>query len=593
MQHAVKSVKNFIWHFVKKQKGGFIFTQVFALALALDATLWPYVIKVIIETIEGFQGPREEIWPVISHVIILGLILWFSLDIAFWINGIFKTKVYPRFEAAIRMFMYDYVNSHSYSFFINNFTGTIANKVADMPRSCGAIVDMAITTFIPTFVALIISIIFFSFISPVFALILGGWVIIHIISCYFFLRKCTSYSTIHSESRSRLLGRIVDTITNNLNVRLFSRNTYEYQYTLEFQEDERKKYAETLWHIEKMRLILALICFLITGVLMIWYEVYSYRKGIIDIAEFIFILNTTFQITSITWMAGIMLPDFFREVGIARQALSIINSPVEIKDLPNAQELKVDRGEIKFNNVTFKYHHNENLFENKSVTILPGQRVGLVGVSGSGKTTFAHLILRHYELEGGEILIDGQDIRNVTQESLRRQIAMIPQEPMLFHRSLKENIRYGDITASDEQVYRAAKIANCHEFIMSLPQGYDTIAGERGSKLSGGQRQRISIARAMLKNAPIIILDEATSALDSITEKQIQSSLMQVTHNRTTIIIAHRFSTLTDVDRIIVFKKGDIVEDGSHEELFKKRGEYYKLWEMQNDGFLPKELIDE
>lgn len=593
MQHAVKSVKNFIWHFVKKQKGGFVCTQIFALALALDATLWPYVIKVIIETIEGFQGSREEIWPVISHVIIFGLILWFSLDIAFWINGVFKTKVYPKFEASIRMFMYDYVNSHSYSFFINNFTGTIANKVADMPRSCGAIVDMAITTFIPTFVALIISIIFFSFISPVFALILGGWVIIHIISCYFFLRKCTRYSTIHSESRSRLLGRIVDTITNNLNVRLFSRNSYEYQYTLEFQEDERKKYAETLWHIEKMRLILALICFSITGVLMIWYEVYSYKKGIIDIAEFIFILNTTFQITSITWMAGIMLPDFFREVGIARQALSIINAPVEIEDLPNAEELKVEKGEIKFNNVTFKYHHNENLFENKSVTILPGQRVGLVGVSGSGKTTFAHLILRHYELENGEILIDGQDIRNVTQESLRRQIAMIPQEPMLFHRSLKENIRYGDITASDEQVYRAAKIANCHEFIMSLAQGYDTIAGERGSKLSGGQRQRISIARAMLKNAPIIILDEATSALDSITEKQIQNSLAQVTRNKTTIIIAHRLSTLTDVDRIIVFKKGDIVEDGSHEELFKKRGEYYKLWDMQNDGFLPKELINE
>lgn len=592
-QQGFKTVKSFIWFFIKKQNVGFLFTQIFALAFALDATLWPYVIKLMIEAIEGYSGPREEIWPAISGVVIFGLTLWISLDICFRINGYCKTKTYPNFEANIRMFLYDYVNNHSYSFFINNFTGSIANKIAEIPRSCGAIVNMIITNFIPTLTALAISITFFSFISPIFALILAAWVFVHILICYYGSKRCTFYSTAHSESRNQLVGKIVDTITNNLNVRLFSRKGYEYDYTLEYQEDELKKHARVLTYIENMRLLLSFICFIITGVILTAYEIYCYKRGVIDIAGFIFILNTSFQITSITWMAGIMLPDFFSEIGVARQALSIINAPIEVEDLAKAQDLKVEKGEIKFDNVTFKYHYNKNLFKNKTVTILPSQKIGLVGVSGSGKTTFAHLVLRHYEIESGEILIDGQNIRNVTQESLRRQIAMIPQEPKLFHRSLKENIRYGDLNATDEQVYKAAKLANCHEFIMSLPEGYDTVAGEGGAKLSGGQRQRISIARAILKNAPILILDEATSALDTVTERQIQESLTKVMKDKTTIIIAHRLTTLTGVDRIIVFKKGDIVEDGTHEELLRRGGEYRKLWDMQTNGFLPEELEEE
>ena len=278
----------------------------------------------------------------------------------------------------------------------------------------------------------------------------------------------------------------------------------------------------------------------------------------------------------------------FKEMGTIRPALSLVIQKHAITDFLGEKDLNISKGEIHFENVTFNYLKNTNLFKNQNLVIEAGQKVGLVGFSGSGKTTFVNLMLRFFELNEGRILIDGQDIAKVTQDSLRTHIAMIPQEPMLFHRTLLENIRYGRLDASDEEVLEAAKKAHCHEFIMKLEQGYETMVGERGIKLSGGQRQRIAIARAILKNAPILILDEATSALDSVTEKLIQASLKVLMKGRTTIVIAHRLSTLADMDRILVFKQGQIVEDGPQEELLKKEGHFAKLYALQSGGLLPE-----
>ena len=269
------------------------------------------------------------------------------------------------------------------------------------------------------------------------------------------------------------------------------------------------------------------------------------------------------------------------------EALSIIFSFKEIRDKEDARILNCTRGKIVFDRVKFHYKGTEPLFRDKSVEIAAGQKVGLVGYSGGGKTTFANLILRLYNVTGGAILIDGQDIREVTQDSLRENIAMIPQDTSLFHRSLTENIRYGRINATDDEVIEAAKKAHAHEFISRLPQGYDSLVGERGIKLSGGQRQRIAIARAILKNAPILILDEATSQLDSVTENLIQESLRELMQNKTAIVIAHRLSTLLYMDRILVFDKGRIVADGSHDELLARGRLYKNLWNAQVGGFLP------
>jgi ATP-binding cassette subfamily B protein len=289
------------------------------------------------------------------------------------------------------------------------------------------------------------------------------------------------------------------------------------------------------------------------------------------------------------WFTSFQLTVFARELGTIGNALEIIQKGHDILDVKDAAHLVIHGGKIAFENVTFAYNANKPVFEHFNVVIPAGQKIGLVGFSGSGKSTFVNLILRFYDLQQGRILIDDQNIDEVTQESLRSQIAMIPQEPALFHRTLMENIRYGRIEATDEEVIQAAKLAHCHEFIDKLDEGYHSLVGERGVKLSGGQRQRIAIARAILKNAPIIILDEATSSLDTVTEKLIQESLHLLMERRTTIVIAHRLSTLIDMDKIFVFHHGKIIEEGSKDELLINNGHFAKLWNMQTDGFLPDE----
>jgi len=286
------------------------------------------------------------------------------------------------------------------------------------------------------------------------------------------------------------------------------------------------------------------------------------------------------------WYTMFQVDEFNQALGKCKQSLSALIVPHEIKDKENALSLQVSKGQITFSDVEFFYKETKPLFQNKSVMIEGSQKVGLVGYSGSGKTTFVNLILRLFEVTKGSILIDEQNIRDVSQDSLHEKIALIPQDPTLFHRTLMENIRYGQVTATDAEVIEAAKKAHAHEFIQKLPQGYDSLVGERGVKLSGGQRQRIAIARAILKNAPILILDEATSQLDSVTEGYIQESLWELMQGTTTIVVAHRLSTLLHMDRILVFDAGKIVEDGTHSELIEKNGLYKTLWSTQVGGFL-------
>jgi len=279
--------------------------------------------------------------------------------------------------------------------------------------------------------------------------------------------------------------------------------------------------------------------------------------------------------------------EFFEYTGNINDGVSQIIQPHEILDPVNAKNLIVKSGTIKFHKVDFSYVTGKLVFQNLNISIKSGEKVGLVGFSGSGKSSLLNLMLRLFEPQSGSILIDQQNIHSVSQESLRNNIAMIPQDPMLFHRTLMENIRYGRLDASDNQVIEAAKKAHAHEFIMDTEEGYESLVGERGVKLSGGQRQRIALARAILKNTSILLLDEATSALDSVTERLIQESLVYLMRHKTVMVIAHRLSTLSHLDRILVFHQGQIIENGSHAELLRLNGHYAKLWSMQAGGFLP------
>jgi ATP-binding cassette subfamily B protein len=311
----------------------------------------------------------------------------------------------------------------------------------------------------------------------------------------------------------------------------------------------------------------------------------SFQSAMITAGDFVMILTINISIMICLWEGSREISKFAEYLGTIIQGLRVALSPIEIVDHPHASTLHVTKGEIVFDKVKFHYKGDDALFENKSVTIPASQKVGLVGYSGGGKSTFVNLILRLFDINSGRILIDGVDIKTVTQASLRQNIGMIPQDPALFHRTLMDNIRYGNPNASDKEVIEAAKKADAHHFIMKIPNKYQALVGERGVKLSGGQRQRIAIARAFLKNAPILILDEATSQLDSLTEHEIQESLWELMQGKTTLIIAHRLSTLLKMDRILVFDRGRIIEDGTHKDLLKGKGLYKTLWDAQIGGF--------
>lgn len=588
MQNLPKALLPFFWHFAKKQWKQLVLIQFCALGWALDHSVWPCFIEQLIDKITSYFGDKQDVWHYLAPTLWFGLALWIVVELSYRVSGILMTKFIPKLEADIRLAMFDYVQQHSYSYFSNNLAGSLANKISDMVQGLSSLAKVIITVFAPVFVACIISSALFMMLSPVFAAILLVWILLHMGVCYFYGKKCDYYADVHSELRSGLSGKIVDSFTNNLNVKLFSRRNYEREFLQESQKKEMDAQVTSLWYIEKIKVILGILSFLGPGVGLNWYMIYSWQQGLLTAGEIVFIFNSSWNITMMIWLAGLQMPDYFREVGRCKQALRLVQDTHDIQNIPSASELTVPRGEITFENVTFNYGTPHALFQDKTITLKAGQKTGLVGFSGSGKSTFVNLILRFFDPEKGRILIDGQDIAEVTQESLRRHIAMIPQDASLFHRTLLDNIRYGNVEATLDEVMEASRKAHCHEFIDRLSHGYHTEVGERGTKLSGGQRQRIALARAILKNAPILILDEATSALDSVTEKYIQESLSYLMEGRTTLVVAHRLSTLSDMDRILVFHEGEVIEDGTHEELVAAGGHYATLWEMQAEGFLPE-----
>lgn len=584
---SYKELLKFIWLHMREQKrrfGTILFQDILN---CLDLLIWPFLLRWVIDIFTQYETDRMQAWGSLQVPIIGAILFVLLIEVNSRTMGFSLAKAIPKLQAAIRMSMFDHIQRHSPRYFNERFAGNLANKITDMTHAVETILQQLWWPLIPAIALSVFGAVFLGFVSPFLAAILIVWMSIHLGVSFIFSKSCDVYEHRHGEFRSTLLGKIVDSLTNNFAVNLFYRFQYERQSLTPFQNDEQETSIFAKRYVEKMRsvtsLFYAIVCFLgINGCM-----IYLWLHNQITTGEVAQVFGTMWNIATTMWNVGGTLPLFFQSFGSAKQAYSLMLDPQDIQDTPKAQELKIRTGEIIFENVSFHYGEKK-LFSNKQAHIRGGEKVGLVGFTGAGKSTFISLILRFFPLHSGKILIDGQNIADITLESLRRQIALIPQDPVLFHRTLRENISYGKPEATDAQILSAAKLAHCDEFIRSIPGGYEAKVGERGTKLSGGEKQRIAIARAILVDAPILILDEATSSLDSVTEQYIQDSLAKLMHGRTTIVIAHRLSTLSRMDRILVFDQGRIVEEGTHASLMSEGGLYARMWTMQVGGFLPE-----
>lgn len=580
------TLSHFLIHVTKPYKGLFLIMALAGLTWAFTTTFTPYVLKLIIDHVISFSGDKSHLFNTTKPYLFAYIGLWVILCIDMRLLDWAKLKLLPNLRQDTMSQMFSYLNQHSHHYFQNHFAGSLINKISDMQSGVINILTILDDLYAQTF-GIIVATITLLFIHPIFGYILFAWIVSFLFITFLFLKPIQHLSLVFAESKTTVVGKMVDSISNIINVRLFARHKEENQYINQSIQQAVQNDKKMQAKIIKMRIFWDISIIALMGLnLFILLDMYS--KNLVTVGDFTFVISLSISILWNLWFLASQFVTFSEQIGLCRQALSILSQPHEIVDHVEAKPLILTKGKIQFHNVTFHYDEGHRLFKNKNIIIPGGQKVGLVGFTGSGKSTFVNLILRLFEVESGSITIDDQNINQVLQQSLREQIAFIPQDITLFHRTLMENIRFGNTKVTDEDIIEIAKKAHCHEFICQLPQGYQSLVGERGIKLSGGQRQRIAIARAMLKNAPILILDEATSSLDSVTEKNIQDALDLIMQDKTTIVIAHRLSTLAKMDRILVFDNGQIIEDGTHEELLVKNGHYAKLWKMQAGGFLPE-----
>lgn len=555
---------------------------------AAGSILVPYAIKTLMDGVAQHSG-ELPVWEAFKQPLLL-LIGLNVLEIVFSRgSGAVLIIMGPRLRQRTSRLLYAYLQQHSPRYFANHFAGSLAHRISETAMSVNHTTWSVICDFWPITVTFVVSVSLLLRANLGLGSFVAGWVFLYVAISYWLATRCQPYAQAYAATRSLVNGKIVDAVTNILNAKLFARLDYEREYLDGFLETEVQSGRRTFWYMERVRWF-QFTAAAILKIGTIGYALMLWDAGLISVGDFAMSTGLALLIIGDARNLTRRFLEFFEYVGNVANGVDTIVKPHEIIDVDNAQPLQVSQGRIEFKNVCFAYEANSPVFENLSLVIEPGQRVGLVGFSGSGKSTFVSLILRNYEPQAGQILLDGQDISQATQDSLHQQVSLIPQEPSLFHRSLKDNIGYGRLDASDEELLAAAKLAHADQFIQAIPEAYESLVGERGVKLSGGQRQRIAIARVMLKDAPILILDEATSSLDSVTEKTIQDNLDRVMGRKTVIAIAHRLSTIAHLDRILVFDQGRIVEDGSHQDLLDKQGFYYRLWAMQAGGFLPDEL---
>ena len=588
----------FFWHFVRQVWPSFAAIVVMGfLAGAIELSLFAFLGQ-LVDLARAAETPEKFFSEHGSTLIWMAVIAMVLRPIVFALHAITINQIIAaNFTHLIRWQAHRYVLRQSIAFFQNDFAGRIANKVmqtgGSLRETMVQIVDALWFVFVYTGGAIVL------FVQSDVRLIapLLIWLGAYITSILYFVPRLKERSTIMSEARSTLMGRIVDSYTNIVTVKLFAHTHGEDEYARQAMDDLTTKTQSMFRTATVFESTITLSSgFLIVGTTGL--ALYLWSQGSITLGAVALATGLVIRINNMAgWIMWVMT-NIFENIGTVQEGMETIARPISVIDVPEAKPLKVSRGEVRYERIAFHYGREGGLIQDLSLTIHPGEKVGVVGRSGAGKSTLVNLLLRFHDLEAGRILIDGQDIARVTQDSLRAQIGVVTQDTSLLHRSVRDNIGYGRPDASDAALLAASRRAHAHEFVEELMdfkgrKGYGAHVGERGVKLSGGQRQRIAIARVLLKDAPILILDEATSALDSEVEAAIQEQLYNLMKGKTVIAIAHRLSTIAAMDRLIIMDRGRIVEDGTHEGLLKRAGIYAQLWSRQSGGFIieqrPKE----
>jgi len=571
----------FYWQQIKKYRTSFFIALIsIPLAALLIDTLLPYFFSL---TIGGLASNNE---PAIWH----NLLLAAGVGLSGAAINLIGFQALTRHEAYVRVSLsdttFESLMRKDMRFFVNEKVGALTSRFIDFIRSQVNLQDLLIIRTLGFVLSVSTGLIIVAVQSWLLAIVICFLIVGLVIQVKWSLKKRAPWRHERKTLTGEIHGSIADAFTNNLVVKTFAGENQEISTVSHKNKLFRELFLKDIGFISKegsARVALMVV----VQIIAIGLCAYLVLHGQMKIALAIFTLTYLQRIASQIFSLGDILNGYDQALLEAAPMSDILARPSIVNDKPDAFSLHHITPTIELVDISYRYADaGEDVLQNITLSIPAGQKVGLVGQSGAGKTTITHLLLRFSDISDGVITIDGHDIRDVTQESLRKNIAYVPQEPMLFHRSLRENITYGKTDATDEEVHKAVRQANAFEFIKKLPKGLDTIVGERGIKLSGGQRQRIAIARAILKDAPILVLDEATSALDSETEKLIQDALAKLMKGRTSIVIAHRLSTIAKLDRIVVLDNGRIIEQGSHAELLSQKGIYAKLWSHQSGGFI-------
>ncbi|MEI7688819.1 MAG: ABC transporter ATP-binding protein [Candidatus Nomurabacteria bacterium] len=575
-------VLKYFWQVIKRFKVSFfcvIFGVIIASLLEIYIPFQFLKLWSVLSTTNYNFAPQA--YHILIFIFILGLIRLFVTRGYSFINSYFQASI----MAGLREQAFSYMIGHSHTFFANNFGGSLTQKIGKYARSFERLMDMMIDNGLPLIIRAIGTVLAIYTLVPKYSYILLIFCVVFILTALIYVKLKLKFDILAAISDTKTTGALADSISNHSSIQLFAGHEYERDRVGGVIQEQNK--ATVLnWYLWGGLSSIQSAYVVIIEFIIFWFAIGDWKLGIIGVPVMILIQTYLGRLTNSLWSFHAIIRTYYDGFADAQEMALVLNTPYSVDD-DVLNEIKDVKGEVVFDNVTYVYeNNNQKVFDNFSLKIKAGDKIALVGSSGAGKSTFVRLLMRLFNLQQGKILIDGVDISTISQKSLREQIGFVPQDPVLFHRSLMENIRYGKRDATDEEVIKAAGLAHCDEFISNLPKGYDTYVGERGIKLSGGERQRVAIARAILKNAPILVLDEATSALDSESEMLIQDALHNLIKGKTVIVIAHRLSTIKGMSRIIVISQGEIIEDGTHNELIKiEDGIYKKLWNIQAGGF--------